>query len=246
MRKSQIIVLSALGAVALLIVGAIVGARFIGAQLASGEYSEETPRAQRSGAVSSVSRDLSGFDRIDARGMWEITVEQSDDWDVAFSYAENQADRLDVRVENGRLVLEEEGRRWSWFRPGNRETIEATITMPALEGIDLAGASELTLSGFSGDQLDITASGAIEINGSNGSYRELTLIVSGAGNVDLDEIAVDNARVVLSGAGDIKLNMNGGVLAGSVSGAGHISYRGTVREENVATSGFSSVDAVDQ
>jgi hypothetical protein len=245
MRKSQVIVLSALGAVALLIVGAIVGARIISAQLESGEYSGETPRAERSGPVASVSRDLSGFDRVDARGMWEITVEQSDDWDVALSYAENQADRLDVRVENGRLILEEEGRGWSWFRPGNRETIEATITMPALEGLDLSGASKLTLSGFSGDELDITASGASEIIGSNGSYRELTLIVSGANSVDFKELVVNDVHVVLSGAGDIKLNMNGGALTGSVSGAGHISYRGTVLEESVATSGFSTVEAVD-
>jgi hypothetical protein len=117
--------------------------------------------------------------------------------------------------------------------------------MPALEGVDLSGASELALSGFSGTKLDITASGATEIDASGGSYRDLTLIVSGAGNVDLSEIVVDDARVVLSGAGDIKLNMNGGELSGTVSGAGHIRYRGTVREENVVTSGFSSVDAVD-
>jgi hypothetical protein len=242
MRKSQIIVLSALGAVALLIVGAIVGARVIGGQLASGEYSEETPRAQRSGPVASVSRDFSGFDRIDARGMWEVNVTQGDSWDVELSYSENAEDRLDVRVENGRLVLEDAMRGWSWFGGRDREAIEANITMPALESVDLAGASELTLSGFSGDQLDITASGAIEINGSGGNYRQLTLIVSGAGDVDLDEMVFNDARVVLSGAGDVKLNMNGGVLAGSVSGAGHISYRGTVREENVATSGFSSVE----
>lgn len=242
MRKSQIIVLSTLGAVALLIVGAIVGARLITAQLASGEYSEESPRARRPGPAASVSRDLSGFERIDARGVWQIDIEQGDTWDVVLAYSENAEDRLDVRVENERLILEQRRRGWSWFGGGDDETLEATITMPALEGIDLAGASELTLSGFSGNQLDITASGANEIDGSNGSYRELRLVVSGAGDVDLDEIVVDDARVVLSGAGDIKLNMNGGVLAGSVSGAGHIIYRGTVREENVVTSGFSSVD----
>jgi hypothetical protein len=229
----------------LLIVGAIVGARLISAQLASGAYSEEPPRPRRSEPLASVSRDLSGFDRVDARGRWEIDIQRGDAWDVVLAYSENAEDRLDVRVENGRLVLEDNRRGWSWFGGGNDETFEATITMPALEGIELAGASELTLSGFSGDQLDITASGANEIDASNGTYRELTLIVSGAGEVDLDEISVDDARVVLSGAGDIKLNMNGGVLSGTVSGAGHISYRGTVREENVVTSGFSSVEPVD-
>jgi hypothetical protein len=245
MRKSQIIVLSALGAVALLIVGAIVSARLVAGRLASGDYSEESPRARRSGPVASVSRDLSGFDRVDARGMWQIDIKQGEAWDVVLAYPENAENRLDVRVENGRLVLEEKGRGWSWFGRSDDETLEAAVTMPALEGIDLSGASELTLSGFSGDKLEVTASGATQIDGSNGSYGDLTLIVSGAGDVDLSEILVDDARVVLSGAGDIKLNMNGGVLAGSVSGAGQISYRGTVREENVVTSGFSSVKALE-
>jgi HSP20 family molecular chaperone IbpA len=244
MRKSQIVVLSALGAVALLIVGAVVGARIIGAQLASGEYSEESSSARRSGPLASESRDLSGFDRVEARGTWEIDIERGDAWDVELAYPESAEDLIDVRVENGRLVLEEERRGWSWFgRPD--ETFEATITMPALAGIDLSGATELTLSGFSGDQLEVTASGAMEIDGTNGSYRELTLIVSGAGQVDFDELVVEDARVVLSGAGEIKLNMNGGVLSGNVSGAGNITYRGTVREENVVTSGFSSVEAAD-
>jgi hypothetical protein len=246
MRKSQIIVSSALGAIALLIVLTIVTARFIVSELASGEYADGTPRADRpTGPVASVTRNLSGFDRIDARGMWEVDLKQGNVWDVVLSYPENAADRVDARVENGRLILEEKGRGWSWFG-GNDESLEATITMPALEGIDLSGASELRLAGFSGDTLEITASGVTEINGSRGSYRNLALVVSGAGEVDLDEIVVDDARVVLSGAGDIKLNMNGGVLAGSVSGAGHITYRGSVREENVVTSGFSTVDALDQ
>lgn len=246
MRKSQILVLAALSAVALLIVGAIVSARLIGARLASGEYSEESPRAERpAGTLARVTRDLSGFDRVDTRGTWQVDIKQGDAWDVELAYPERAESRLDVRIENDRLILEDDRRGWAWFGGGDHETLEATITMPALEGIDLSGASELSLSGFSGERLEITASGATEIDGRNGSYRDLQLIVSGAGDVDLDEMLVNDARVVLSGAGDIKLNMNGGVLSGSVSGAGHITYRGTVREENVVTSGFSSVDARD-
>jgi len=250
MRKSQITVLSALGAIALVIVAAIVAARLIAARLDSGEYSGESPRAARStGAVTNETRDLSGFDRVDARGMWEIEITQGSGWDVVLTYPQDTQDQLDVRVENGRLILEEEGREWSWFGPFGRtdddQTLTATIVMPALESIDLSGASELTVSGFSGEKLEITASGAIEIDGTNGSYRELQLVVSGAGDVDLGEIVVDDANVVLSGAGEITLNMNGGELSGTVSGAGEIRYHGTVREENVVTSGFSSVEALD-
>jgi hypothetical protein len=246
MRKSQIAVLSVLGALALLIVAAIIAARLIAARLESGAYADEPRRpADSTGPVTSDTHDLSGFDRVDARGMWEIEIKQGTAWDVALAYPDNTEDRPDVRVEDGRLILESERRRWSWFGGGDDATLEATITMPALEGIDLSGASELTLSGFSGETLEITASGATEIDGSNGSYRELQLVVSGAGDVNLGELVVVDARVVLSGAGDIVLNMNGGVLSGTVSGAGQIRYRGTVSEENVVTSGFSSVDAED-
>jgi hypothetical protein len=244
MKKSQIIVLSALGAVALLIVAAIVGARLITARLASGEYSEESPRAQRPGPVASVSRDLSGFDRIDARGTWQVELKQGDAWNVVLAYPERAEDRLDVRVENRRLVLEEKRRGWSWFGGGDGENLEATITMPALAGIDLAGASELTLTGFSGEALAITVAGQTEIEG-DGRYDELQLVVNGMGEVNLDDVVVTDAHVVLSGMGEVTLNMNGGVLSGTVSGMGQIRYHGTVREQNVVTSGFSSVDAVD-
>lgn len=245
MRKSQIIVLSALGAVALLIVGAIVSARLVAGRLASGEYSEESPRARRSSPVASISRDLSGFDRVDARGRWKIDIERGDAWDVVLTYSESAEDRIDVRVENRRLVLEEERRGWSWFGRGGDETFEAAITMPTLEAIDLAGASELTLSGFNGEELAITVAGQTKIKG-DGRYDELQLVVNGMGEVNLDDVVVNDANVVLSGMGEVTLNMNGGVLAGTVSGMGQLQYRGTVREENVVTSGFSSVKALEQ
>ena len=245
MRKSQILVVSALGAIVLLIIAAVVAARLIFGQLETGEYAGERRAAGAAGPVTNETRDLTGFDRVDARGMWHVDVKRGDAWNVALAYPENAASRVEARVENGRLLLEEKGRRWSWFGGFDDETLEATITMPALKSVDLAGASQLSLSGFSGDQLDVTASGAVEIDGSGGSYRELRLVVSGAGDVDFGELVIDDATVVLSGAGEILLNMNGGVLAGTVSGAGQIRYRGTVREESVATSGFSSVEAVD-
>jgi hypothetical protein len=246
MRKSQITVLAALSAVAVLIVAAIVTARLIAARLESGEYSGETPRAARSGALTDEALDLSGFRRIDARGTWEIELRRGTDWDVTLGHTADTRERVDVHVENGRLVLEANGSSWSWFRGfDNRETLEATIVMPALEGIELSGASKLTVSGFSGESLEITASGATEIDGHDGSYRELELIVSGAGDVNFGDVVVDDARVVLSGAGNVLLNMNGGELSGTVSGAGKIRYRGTVREQNVIASGFSSVEALD-
>jgi hypothetical protein len=246
MRKSQITVLSAFAAVVLAIVIAIVAARIIVARIETGDYQREARRAPESGPAATETLDLSGFDRIDARGNWKITISQGTDWDVAVSSPANVEDELQVRVEGDRLVLEHEGRGWSWFRGfDGGESLTATIVMPALESVNLAGAAKLGLTGFSGTELAINAAGAAEIKGRDGRYEELELIVSGAGNADLSGIVVDDARIVLSGAGDITLNMNGGTLSGTVSGAGKVRYRGTVREESIVVSGFSSVEALD-
>ena len=109
-----------------------------------------------------------------------------------------------------------------------------------LEGSN--GASEAELSGFNGERLTITASGATEIDGEDGRYAALALNVSGAGDVDLRDVVATDARVTLSGAGEIKVGMNGGILSGSLSGAGNIEYYGTISENRVSIAGFGRVD----
>ncbi|MCD6342815.1 MAG: DUF2807 domain-containing protein [Spirochaetaceae bacterium] len=54
--------------------------------------------------------------------------------------------------------------------------------------------------------------------------------------------AVD-ARVDLNGAGDIRLEMNGGVLDGSLEGMGNIVYSGVVSEERIRIDGLGRVRA---
>lgn len=253
MRKSHIAMLAAVGAVLLLITAAVIAARMIVAQIEGSEPAgEESARAQRSeqSAPASERPNLSGFDRIDARGSWRITLTQGTEFGVALTYPENFAERMRVRVEADRLVLAYQGSRgwrfpwWPNANFGDDGEFTATIVMPDLTAADLSGAAQLDLSGFSGELLEIKASGAAEINGSDGRYDELSLVVSGAGDVDLEGVTVTDARVVLSGAGEVTLTMDGGTLSGTISGAGEVKYRGTVSDENIVTSGFSSVEPI--
>src|SRR3970040_1362280 len=99
MRKSQIAVLSAAAAVALIIVGAIVAARIIVAQIGTGEYCQRAPDTEaRVANLAADDLDLSGCDRIDARGTWEVSVTQGAEWDVSLEYSDEVADELRVRV----------------------------------------------------------------------------------------------------------------------------------------------------
>jgi Putative auto-transporter adhesin, head GIN domain len=247
MKNSQIALLSAFGVVLLVILAAAVAGRLILQSVQSGDYDYDRDAAPRAAAPSSSSGDfdLEGFTQIDARGIWKIRLEQGEDWDVQLTYPERMADRLDVHVENGRLVLGyDTGRRSWWGGFGGGERFEARIVMPEIQSIDLSGASEIDFSGFSGDALSINSSGASEIDARDSRFDTLSLTVSGAGDVDLGDVPVGDARVVLSGAGSITLDMDGGELSGTVSGAGKVRYHGTVSRQSVVVSGFSSVDHV--
>jgi hypothetical protein len=243
MRKSQIAVLSVAGVLVVLVAGGVIAARIILAQIAAGGYEGgEVPRSS-GGPTVAGNLDLSGFDRIDARGNWQITLVQGPDFDVGLSYPERMRDRLRVRVEDERLVLAYEGRSFGWF--GNNDSVKARIVMPELGAVELAGAGTVDMTGFSGDQLVINASGASEIKGHDGRYEDLRVNLSGAGDVDMTDMPAVDARVVLSGAGQITLTMDGGELTGTVSGVGQIRYHGTVSEQNVVASGFSRVEPLD-
>ena len=251
MRKSQIAVLSVFAGLIVVIVAMIVAARIIVAQIQSSEYAGAPPSGardtERTAQRAAESLDLTGFERIDARGTWEITLRQGADWDVELDYSPDLEERLRVRVDGDRLVLAYERGNWSWWRDigGNRNRVAATIVMPALEAVDVSGAAELRFTGFSGEALAITVSGAADIDGSDGRYEALDLTVSGAGDVNLGDVVVDDARLVLSGAADVMLNMNGGDLSGTISGAGKVRYRGSIDTQNVSMSGFSSIEPID-
>jgi hypothetical protein len=241
MRKSHIVLLSAFAFLVLLVAGGVIATRIIVAKMESGRYADA---AAASAEPVSHHPDLSGFSRIDTRGVWDITLTRGPKWDITLDYPPRLKDRVDARVEGDRLLLAT-NRSFGLFGFSGDNRIKATIVMPALSGLDLAGASTLNVGGFDGDSLSIKASGASKIRGQDSRYKRLDLIVNGAGDVNFSGVVADDARVVLSGAGDVTLNMNGGTLSGTVSGAGKVRYHGTVSKQDVVVNGFSSVEALD-
>jgi Putative auto-transporter adhesin, head GIN domain len=186
--------------------------------------------------------DLEGFTRIAVAGNWHITLTRGDAWQVRVSYPQALEGRLQVAVDDGdRLDLDYTTRDRGFLGLGHSEPMTAEIVMPNLRAVVLAGTAVLDLAGFQGERLAMTVTGAAQVDGHDGRYAALALTVSGAGNVDLEGITVTDAHVDLAGAGDVTLTMDGGVLSGSISGAGKIAYFGTVREQRVNISGFGKV-----
>ena len=138
-------------------------------------------------------------------------------------------------------------------------TLKAAITMPSLEGLNLGGASSVTVKGFKqagtvkvtvggashlkgdlqADSLDLKAAGASHVM-LEGMAKKATLSASGASSLRLKDLRIATASVHLSGASHAAIRVKD-KLEYNVSGASHLEYRGDPTLGKHATSGVSSV-----
>jgi hypothetical protein len=234
MRTSQRVVAATLGAIIVLLLVIAISIR----------VSAPTAPAL-SGERASRTYDYASFNGIEISGQWQVSIERGDAWRVAVDAPAELLDSLRVEQDGDRLELEIDGGSWFGGFGRNNDGPKVTIAMPVLESLELSGASTVSFSGFEGARLSIASSGAAEIRAATSRFDTLTLQLSGAGNADHDEISVANAEVSVSGAANVTLNMAGGRLTGSMSGAGNLEYRGTVTEQSIDSSGLVNIRRVD-
>lgn len=245
MRTSSVAILSALGVLALIVVVLVGLGRYAVSHITSGN-------ATNVGSIDFDDRVTTNFDVKDFRsltfiGSWKVDLKHGDDWQVELTYPRGIERDLKVTVRDEQLIIDPGSRSrhsWNWklWGGGSQDkAFRARIVMPELEELTIAGASDIDLSEFEGDNLRVTISGAANIEADEGHYNELDLTMSGAGNVELRDMKFVNARVTLSGAGNVEVGMDGGVLSGNLSGFGNIEYYGPISDERVNISGFGKV-----
>ena len=189
--------------------------------------------------------DIREFDEVEVAGAWRVNLTRGDDWKVELPRADDRGDPVRVhvvgkRLRLGRTTLARDGWRFA-RRQESGAPASVNIVMPELAALELKGGSRVVLSGFRGERLEIDVAGAARLKGRDARYEELDLSVAGASEVDFRGVEVTDARVELTGASDVALTLNGGVLSGSMVGAGRLEYHGTVAEERVAIAGIARV-----
>lgn len=245
MRKSSVAILSAVGVLALIVVILVGLGRFAVSRMTAGNATD-VKSVDFSDRVT-TNFDVKDFHSLTFIGSWKVDLKQGDDWRVELTYPRGIEQDLKVTVKDGQLIIDPGSRsrhswNWNWWGGGSQDKVfRARIVMPELEELTIAGASDLHLSGLTGENLRVTISGAANIEADEGHYNNLDLTMSGAGNVELRDMKFVNARVTLSGAGNVEIGMDGGVLSGNLSGFGNIEYYGPVSDERVNVSGFGKV-----
>ena len=184
--------------------------------------------------------DFDNFTNISVLGLSRVTVVQGPDFSVEVTANANMVNDVQV-TQTGDTVN---------FGLNNTHMLNAFVTMPVLNQIDVgAGAlANVTLEDFDQLQMTVNVGGVSSVRGEELRIGDLTATVSGVSVLDLGEIRpIGSANIDVSGVSQATLNMEpGSTLTGSVrtgQGTGHstLFYYGTNVTVNVTTDSLSRV-----
>ncbi|HUZ18701.1 MAG TPA: DUF2807 domain-containing protein [Spirochaetia bacterium] len=177
------------------------------------------------------------FNGVTGNGAWDITVHMGRPDSVVVTVPENVVDLLNVSQSGSMLTF--------GLRPGTllaKSYLTAEITTSDLARVNLNGANRLAFSGFTGDSLSVDCSGASSVQGRASTFSRVAVDASGAASIGLRNAPARDASVHLSGAGQVEVTVQGGALAGSVTGAGKLLYWGNPSSVGVQTSGAARIE----
>lgn len=210
-----------------------------------------------SGDLVTETYDFSGFTAVELSHTFDATIRGSDVFAVSITFDDNLRDLLEIELRGSTLFLGLES-----GTSTRRVTLEATIAMPALESLELSGASRAEIAVLEPlTELELRASGASRIEGDidtprldaelsgassmrlDGYAADATLEASGASSFDLFDLEIERAELDLSGASSAELFVSDELGPVDVDGASRLRYDGSPMLHDVSTSSGSSVDA---
>jgi hypothetical protein len=186
--------------------------------------------------------DFDGFTSISVPTVFGIAVTQGTGYSIEVIIDEEAANRVDVAMNGANLTVA--------LRPGDGmiETLEARITMPVLDSIDLTGVVNARLYGFDQPDMTINVGNVSNLAGDSLRIGHLQATVSGVSRMDLGDIRpIGQADIDVSGVSQATLNMDvGSRLSGSVStgqgtGASTLLYYGSNVALDVVTGANASL-----
>lgn len=184
-----------------------------------------------SGKVIDEDRKVANFKSVRLEGAAAVIIKVGPATKVTLTTDDNIAPLVTTSVDKDILVIDP------------KEAISptkfvVTIETPSLEGFEIDGAGDATITGLTGTSFRATIVGAGSIK-LKGAVQNAHLEIDGAGDIDADELVAEAVRASIDGAGGIKVNA-AKTLDAEMNGAGEIRFRGNP----VVTKKMSGVGSV--
>ncbi len=184
------------------------------------------PGSEVSEDVVTEEKDFADFTHVDVEGAFEVEITQADSFSIIISADESLFDYIELSKVGGTLKIYLKPRHiFTDFTLGAK-TLRVEITMPALHGLELSGATKGTITGFK-------------------SSEDFSLVVSGASSLETFDVEVGDAEFEVSGASRVSGNMTADDAEFEVSGASSIELSGSADNIILEVSGASRVDLAD-
>jgi hypothetical protein len=204
------------------------------------------------GPMGTQTYNLTDFTNVDISSAFRFEIVQSDSYGVSVTAPEPLFNSIHVTREGETLRITMTG-------SAPLTGVKAKITMPDLRGLELSGAVNGTVKGFSSSHnFNLNVSGASHLSGNivvgdaalrvsgasnvqlDGSAKNITIDVSGASTLGISAFPVNDADVTVNGASNAAINV-GGRLDADLSGASRLTYAGEPTLGDIKTSGSSTL-----
>ena len=216
------------------------------AGLALGACTSALGGSGEAGPVVQRSFEAGDFASVRAEGAHDVIVTVGGAPSVRAEGQAEELDRLDIRVEDGVLIIKTRREARDWVR--NRGVVTVHVSAPRLEGAAIAGSGDMridrvqaprfsaSISG-SGDmaiaaheagQASFAIAGSGDIETGSGSAETTDISIAGSGSVALGALQSRRASVSVAGSGDISLQASESV-DGSLMGSGDLRVTGAAR-----------------
>ncbi len=203
-----------------------------------------------SGNVTSESRVLSDFNKINIYANVNLYIRQNDNYSFDIEAEDNIIPHIKTKIKGDELII---STRTCIF---NHKPVNIYVSAPEFRRITLSGSGKIISENMlSGDKLDLMLNGSGKIDVELNIYKlytELTgsgkvylkgnayshkIMLSGSGVINALELETDDTFVNLSGSGICRINSNE-KLKINISGSGIVEYTGSPdTQSNVSGSG---------
>lgn len=167
--------------------------------------------------------------RVKLEGVGNLVIRQGAVAALVITGDARQLSRT-VTAQRGDTISIETGGRRSGVNIGRAAGIEAELVLPNLRAVSSESIGATTVSGFSGDTLDINLDGAGSMSVSSSNYRFITASLGGVGNLKINGVNSEGIDLSLGGAGYVTLSGRSKHLKAELGGLGGLDAQNCVVE----------------
>ena len=193
-------------------------------------------------AESTQTFDVKGFTGIEIDGHVELNVNVGEKFAVEVSGSEADMERLRVEVRDGVLHIFKERRKKGSKRGRSRE-LQATISLPELNSIQIDGMSDAKIENVDSDrfELSVDGHGDVTLTGKCGTSE---INIDGHGKIEGRDFKCNNVSLDVDGHAVIELYA-GETLAVDIDGHADVEVYGNPRISKFRKRGMGQFEIIE-